>query len=155
MIKTKDLTKRYGRTVAVDAVDLDVREGDRYGLLGPNGSGKTTLVRMLLGLVFATRGEIEVLGLPVPKRVPAALPALPGEPEREGEQPLARGPADDQRIARLAVVEDLAQPSPPPVLANHVRGDAVLRARTSEQKGERRAQQARESLHHADCILAR
>jgi hypothetical protein len=64
-----DLTKRYGRTLAVDGVDLDVREGDRYGLLGPNGSGKTTLVRMLLGLVFATSGEIEVLGRPVPKRV--------------------------------------------------------------------------------------
>jgi ABC-2 type transport system ATP-binding protein len=76
MIKTRDLTKRYGRTVAVDGVDLDVREGDRYGLLGPNGSGKTTLVRMLLGLVFATRGEIEVLGLPVPKRVHEVLPSI-------------------------------------------------------------------------------
>jgi ABC-type multidrug transport system ATPase subunit len=43
-------------------VDLDVRAGDRYGLLGPNGSGKTTLVRMLLGLVYATSGQIEVMG---------------------------------------------------------------------------------------------
>ncbi len=76
MITTHDLTKRYGSTVAVDSVDLDVREGDRYGLLGPNGSGKTTLVRMLLGLVFATRGEIEVLGAPVPKRVREVLPQI-------------------------------------------------------------------------------
>ncbi|WP_410613313.1 ABC transporter ATP-binding protein [Amycolatopsis sp. lyj-109] len=74
MIVTRALTKRYGRTVAVDAVDLDVREGDRYGFLGPNGSGKTTLVRMLLGLVYATAGEIEVLGKPVPKRVAEVLP---------------------------------------------------------------------------------
>ncbi|GAA4604509.1 ABC-2 type transport system ATP-binding protein [Actinoplanes octamycinicus] len=76
MIVTHDLTKRYGRVVAVDSVDLDVREGDRYGLLGPNGSGKTTLVRMLLGLVYATRGTIEVLGLPIPKRVHDALPDI-------------------------------------------------------------------------------
>ena len=74
MIVTRALTKRYGATLAVDAVDLAVREGDRYGFLGPNGSGKTTLVRMLLGLVYATAGEIEVLGKPVPKRVAEVLP---------------------------------------------------------------------------------
>lgn len=76
MIVTRALTKRYGRTVAVDGVDLEVREGDRYGFLGPNGSGKTTLVRMLLGLVYATAGEIEVLGKPVPKRVAEVLPEV-------------------------------------------------------------------------------
>jgi ABC-type multidrug transport system ATPase subunit len=76
MIVTRALTKRYGRTVAVDAVDLQVRQGDRYGFLGPNGSGKTTLVRMLLGLVYATSGEIEVLGKPVPKRVAEVLPEV-------------------------------------------------------------------------------
>lgn len=76
MIVTRGLTKRYGRTVAVDGVDLRVDEGDRYGLLGPNGSGKTTLVRMLLGLVFATSGEIEVLGRPVPRRVGEVLPSI-------------------------------------------------------------------------------
>ena len=66
MITTRALTKRFGSTLAVDAVDMRVRDGDRYGFLGPNGSGKTTLVRMLLGLVYATSGEIEVLGKPVP-----------------------------------------------------------------------------------------
>src|SRR6185295_7652377 len=76
MIVTRALTKRYGATVAVDSVDLDVREGDRYGFLGPNGSGKTTLVRMLLGLVYATSGEIEVLGQPVPRHVARVLPAI-------------------------------------------------------------------------------
>jgi ABC-type multidrug transport system ATPase subunit len=91
MIKTKDLTKRYGRTVAVDGVDLEVREGDRYGLLGPNGSGKTTLVRMLLGLVFATRGEIEVLGLPVPKRVKEVLPSIGALVEGPGAYPNLSG----------------------------------------------------------------
>jgi len=74
MITTRALTKRYGRVVAVDHVDLDVRDGDRYGFLGPNGSGKTTVVRLLLGLVYATSGEIEVMGRPVPSRVAEVLP---------------------------------------------------------------------------------
>jgi ABC-type multidrug transport system ATPase subunit len=91
MINTTDLTKRYGKVVAVDGVDLEVREGDRYGLLGPNGSGKTTLVRMLLGLVYATRGEIEVLGLPVPRRVKEALPSIGAMVEGPGAYPNLSG----------------------------------------------------------------
>jgi ABC-2 type transport system ATP-binding protein len=76
MIHTSGLTKRYGRIMAVDDIELDVAEGDRYGLLGPNGSGKTTLLRMLLGLVYPTRGRIELLGCPVPRRVAEALPQV-------------------------------------------------------------------------------
>lgn len=76
MIVTRNLTKRYGHVLAVDQVDLDVRAGDRYGFLGPNGSGKTTVVRMLLGLVYATSGEIEVLGEPVPRRIASVLPQI-------------------------------------------------------------------------------
>jgi ABC-type multidrug transport system ATPase subunit len=76
MIRTRALTKRYGAVTAVQAVDLDVREGDRYGLLGPNGSGKTTLVRMLLGLVYATSGQIEVMGQRIPRNVREVLPQI-------------------------------------------------------------------------------
>src|SRR5205823_3944430 len=76
MIATQGLVKRYGRVVAVNGVDLEVRAGDRYGLLGPNGSGKTTLVRLLLGLVYATAGRIELMGQPVPKRLPSVLPDI-------------------------------------------------------------------------------
>jgi ABC-type multidrug transport system ATPase subunit len=76
VIVTRNLTKRYGHVLAVDQVDLDVRAGDRYGFLGPNGSGKTTVVRMLLGLVYATSGEIEVLGEPVPRRIASVLPQI-------------------------------------------------------------------------------
>jgi ABC-2 type transport system ATP-binding protein len=76
MITTRDLTKRFGSVEAVREVSLDVREGDRYGLLGPNGSGKSTLVRMLLGLVYATSGEISVLGHRVPKHVGRVLPEI-------------------------------------------------------------------------------
>ena len=74
MIRTEGLTKRFGGLVAVDGLDLDVREGDLFGFLGPNGSGKTTTVRMLLGLVFATSGRIELLGRPMPRAAREVLP---------------------------------------------------------------------------------
>ena len=73
MIRTTALVKRFGRITAVDGIDLDVREGDRYGFLGPNGSGKTTTVRMLLGLVLPTSGSLELLGS---ARVREALPRV-------------------------------------------------------------------------------
>jgi ABC-type multidrug transport system ATPase subunit len=76
VIQTEGLTKRYGGLVAVDGVDLRVDQGDLFGFLGPNGSGKTTTVRMLLGLVFATSGRIEVLGRPMPRAAAAVLPAV-------------------------------------------------------------------------------
>jgi ABC-type multidrug transport system ATPase subunit len=73
MIRTRALTKRFGALVAVDQVDLDVRPGDIYGFLGANGSGKTTTVRMLLGLVLATSGQVELLGQPMPKAASRVL----------------------------------------------------------------------------------
>jgi ABC-2 type transport system ATP-binding protein len=74
IIATAGLTKRFGRVTAVDGVDLRVPEGVRFGLLGPNGSGKTTTVRMLLGLVHATSGSIEVFGEAMPRRAANVLP---------------------------------------------------------------------------------
>ncbi len=114
MIRTEALTKRYGPILAVDAVDLEVREGDRYGLLGPNGSGKTTLVRMLLGLVFATSGQIEVMGRPVPRHVHEVLPRIgalvegpAGYPHLSGRTNLrlfdAAGPGGARRTRRRRV----------------------------------------------------
>ena len=76
VIRTRALTKRYGELRAVDAIDLEVGEGDVYGFLGANGSGKTTTVRMLLGLVLPTAGEAEVLGAPMPEARAVVLPQV-------------------------------------------------------------------------------
>ena len=94
MIITRALTKRYGPVTAVRSVDLDVREGDRYGLLGPNGSGKTTLVRMLLGLVYATSGEIEVLGRRIPRHAREVLPQIGALIEEPAAYPHLSGRAN-------------------------------------------------------------
>ena len=63
VIDARNLTKRYGeRIVAVDRLTLRVRSGEIYGFLGPNGAGKTTTLRMLVGLIRPTSGEMTVLG---------------------------------------------------------------------------------------------
>jgi ABC-2 type transport system ATP-binding protein len=120
MITTQDLTKRFGHVEAVRDVTLDVREGDRYGLLGPNGSGKSTLVRMLLGLVYATSGSISVLGEPVPRHVSRVLPEIgslieepAAYPHLSGRANLrlldAAGPHGSRRSRRRRVDEALEQ----------------------------------------------
>ena len=76
VISTRGLVKRYGRVRAVDGIDLDVPAGDVYGFLGANGSGKTTTVRMLLGLVLPTSGEIELLGERMPRAGRRVLPRV-------------------------------------------------------------------------------
>ncbi len=62
-IHAERLTKRYGDTVALDALDLTVNEGEVYGYLGPNGSGKTTTIRLVLGLHRPSSGRAELFGL--------------------------------------------------------------------------------------------
>jgi len=73
MITTHELTKRFGALTVVDSVELDVQDGDIYGFLGANGSGKTTTVRMLLGLVLASSGQIRLFGEPMPKAASRVL----------------------------------------------------------------------------------
>ena len=69
VIRARGLTKRYGDTLAVDHLDLEVSRGEVFGLLGPNGAGKTTTILMLLGLTEPTEGAVRVLGLDLPPRL--------------------------------------------------------------------------------------
>ena len=64
MIEANHLTKRYGKTVAVDEVSFTVRPGQVTGFLGPNGAGKSTTMRMILGLDTPSSGEVRVDGKP-------------------------------------------------------------------------------------------
>lgn len=72
-LRTQDLWKLFGRTAAVAGLDLNVPLGGVHGLLGPNGSGKTTTLRMLMGLIRASRGRMEILGQEVPKFLPDVI----------------------------------------------------------------------------------
>jgi ABC-2 type transport system ATP-binding protein len=62
MIRTEGLTKKYGKLVAVDQLNLEVRRGEIYGFLGPNGAGKTTTIKMLVGMLQPTAGRIFING---------------------------------------------------------------------------------------------
>src|SRR3990170_8647632 len=63
VFRTVGLTKRYGRRLAVDSLDVSVRRARVYGFLGPNGAGKTTTIACALGLIAPTAGHIELFGL--------------------------------------------------------------------------------------------
>ena len=62
VIAARGLTRRYGATAVVDAIDFDIARGEVFGLLGPNGAGKTTTILMMLGLTEISSGEVSVLG---------------------------------------------------------------------------------------------
>ncbi|MGN6791617.1 MAG: ABC transporter ATP-binding protein [Streptosporangiaceae bacterium] len=116
VIACTKLTKRFGRTTAVDRLHLRVGAGQVYGFLGPNGAGKTTTIRMLLGLISPTSGQVELLGarLPAPRATartgsmieePAFYPWLTG---RQNLQVLGAtcggargGHADAHEVARV------------------------------------------------------
>ncbi len=107
-IRTSGLTKRFGEQVAVAGIDLDVPRGAVYGFLGPNGSGKTTTIRMLLGLVRATAGGIEVLGAAIPQQAAQVLPGVGSLVEGPGFHAHLTGSAN---LRRLDAVDPTAEHS--------------------------------------------
>jgi ABC-2 type transport system ATP-binding protein len=62
ILKTENLTKRFGKFTALDGVDIEVNKGQVYGFIGPNGAGKSTTIRILLGILKATEGRAEIFG---------------------------------------------------------------------------------------------
>ena len=65
VIETQNLTKRYGDLVAVNQLNLQVREGEILGLLGPNGAGKTTTINLICGLLQPDQGRVLIHGQPI------------------------------------------------------------------------------------------
>lgn len=65
ILETKELSKRFSSTLAVNNANIHLEAGKIYGLLGPNGSGKSTLMKMMAGLFHPTKGSIEILSYPV------------------------------------------------------------------------------------------
>ena len=76
MIETRDLTKKYGTQSSVSHLDIHVKKGRIYGLLGRNGAGKTTTMRMLLGLTAPTSGEVKIFGKPFAGNEKEILPRI-------------------------------------------------------------------------------
>ncbi len=119
-IRTIGLTKRFGKRVAVDGLDLEVHAGQVFGFLGPNGAGKSTTIRLLLGLLRPDGGEAHVLGCDVRRarlRCAGRVGALVEEPAfydhlsgRKNLELLARlsGRSDGRRVDEVLELVGLA-----------------------------------------------
>lgn len=97
-IETTSLTKRFGAATVVDQLDLRVPAGSVFGFLGPNGSGKTTTIRMLLGLISPTAGQVRLLGEPIPASSASVLPRIGAMVEGPAFYPWLSG---RQNLARI------------------------------------------------------
>jgi ABC-2 type transport system ATP-binding protein len=142
-IVARDLTKRYGRTVAVDGASFEVGRGEIVGFLGPNGAGKTTTLRMLAGLIRPTGGEGRILD----ERVPRTRAAARGHDDRGAEllplhdrarQPALRRPPPRRRQPERRIDEVL---------------DFVKLDRASEKRVKAYSQGMRQRLGLARSLL--
>jgi ABC-2 type transport system ATP-binding protein len=113
LLRARHATRRFGAFTAVDDVSMQVQPGEVVGLLGANGAGKTTLIRMLLGLIAVSSGDVEMLG---------------GPPDRERRRRLGYVPQGLGLYGDLTVEENLsfsaraygvAEPALPPALTGH------------------------------------
>jgi ABC-2 type transport system ATP-binding protein len=129
VITARGLTKRYGDTVVVDALDFDILRGETFGLLGPNGAGKTTTILMMLGLTEVSSGTVSVAGHD-PVREPLAVK------RRVGYLPDAVGFYDN-----MTATENLAYTARLMGLGRDVReariAEALARVRLSDVAGKR------------------
>ena len=101
MIETRELTKRYGSQTSVSRLNLHVRKGRIYGLLGRNGAGKTTTMKMLLGLTEPTSGGVTIFGRPLKGNERRILPHIGSLIESPGFYPNLTGTENLKIFARL------------------------------------------------------
>ena len=82
MIEMKGLTKRFGQTLAVDHLSLEIAKGEIFGFIGPNGAGKTTTIRMMAGALGPTEGTVLIDGIPMATDPEAAKRVIGFIPDR-------------------------------------------------------------------------
>jgi ABC-2 type transport system ATP-binding protein len=127
-IRARGLTKRFGRLVAVNDLDLTVSRGEVYGFLGPNGSGKSTTIRMLCGLLLPSGGEIDVLDCSIPRDAEALKRRIGYMTQKFS---LYEDLTVTENLAFLAAVHDVPRAKARP------RIDELLeRYRLTEQRGQ-------------------
>ncbi|MFQ3633033.1 ABC transporter ATP-binding protein [Roseiflexus sp.] len=106
VIRTEELTKRFGNRIAVDHINLEVRPGEIFGFLGPNGAGKTTTIGMLLGLIRPTSGQAFVLGRDIQREAATALRDVGAMIEAPAFYPYLSGRDNLRVLARAAGLPD-------------------------------------------------
>jgi len=107
MIKTSNLTKRFGRLVAVNKLNLKIKKGEIFGFIGPNGAGKTTTIKMLTGILAPTSGKIEIGGIDIQKEPVKAKQLIGYIPDDPYVYPELSGREFLYLVGRLFRVENL------------------------------------------------
>ncbi|WP_109508692.1 ABC transporter ATP-binding protein [Nocardioides speluncae] len=105
-LRKEFVSRRGGRLVAVNNLDLNVRAGGVHGFLGPNGSGKTTTIRMLLGLARPTAGTMALFGRPVPHHLPEVMTQVGAVVEAPKFSPTFSGRQNLQLLGRAIGTPD-------------------------------------------------
>jgi ABC-2 type transport system ATP-binding protein len=100
-VRARGLVKRYKEVLAVDSIDLNVDAGDVYGFLGPNGAGKTTTLRMCLGLIMPSGGNVQLFGRDPLREGAAALEGVAGFVEAPRFYPYLTGRKNLELLAAL------------------------------------------------------
>ena len=164
VLRAVGLTKRFGRVVALDGLDLEVGAGEVHAFLGPNGAGKTTTIRILLGLLKADAGEVTLFGgdpwrdaVELHRRlayVPGDLTLWPSLTGGEIIDLLGRlrGGIDAQR--RRALTEELPDQPEPYILPGGAPGARTLNPRIKEDRWDAKSVLPAR-MPHADAQKAR
>lgn len=106
VIETRNLTKQYGTQTSVSDLNIHVKKGRIYGLLGRNGAGKTTTMKMLLGLTAPTSGEVEILGKNIRTNSKQVLPHIGSLIEAPGFYPNLTGTENLRIFAELRNIKN-------------------------------------------------
>ncbi len=149
-VRTERLSKRYGDTLALDALDLTVHAGEVYGFLGPNGAGKTTTIRLLLGLHRPTAGRsflFDVDGWSDPVRAHRRVAYVAGEPFL---WPALTGAETLAYLARLRGSTDVAYRD---VLVDRFQLDTAKRVRALSKGNRQKVQLIAAFATRADLLL--
>ena len=101
ILETSNLTKQYGEQKSISNLNIHVKQGHIYGLLGRNGAGKTTTMKILLGLVKPTAGSVQIFGQAMPDKKAAILPRIGSLIESPGFYPNLTGTENLEIFAKL------------------------------------------------------
>jgi polyether ionophore transport system ATP-binding protein len=149
-IETHGLTKRYGETLALDALDLAVTGGEVYGYLGPNGAGKTTTIRLLLGLHGPTSGRAELFGVDAwsdPVAAHRRVAYVAGEPYL---WPSLTGAETFELLARVRGATDVAYRD---ALVERFKLDASKKVRALSKGNRQKVQLVAAFASRADLLI--
>ena len=146
-VSVHGLVKRYGDVLALDYFDLDVRQGEIFGLLGPNGSGKTTAINCILALLTYDAGQVGVFGSPMTP-TSYALKRRIGRRAAGGRRLLRADRRGEHRLFLLPVRARQTHPNPHGRRGHRLRGTRRLPAVPSGQALRRSAAQTQHRLRH-------